>query len=884
MEILKKTILGAWLAIIACAPFFSFAQTYADSDVPLILPRAVWENTPAIAELLDWMPEDKDAASFADENPNSNDAIPDYAPVERIVIHDTGCQLSSSRCNGDAVDPKEIIQSIYRNHALVRGWGDIGYHYIIDRKGNIYEGRYGGNGARGAHVYDSKRCQNFNVGTIGIVLLGNYVKTPPPQAATESLARLVGWLSTTNALDPEDIVKTAPVWTNPKTNGKCDATYGGFTASFTGPVVVGHNTIEPANTDPGLLDLSFVRAQAKTWKDRYATYLYRDQYDKIAVAIEGGVMKKISDDATALPAGETRTVVNMNSTQLALFPSENTVKLSDGTLIKSRARGDIYKIEDGKRRHIASAGIFKKYGFLLSAVKVLSDRELLGYANGDVIAYPEDTLLESQKDGKRYVIKNGEKRYVVSLAVFRQNKFKEKDIVKVSEEEIEALPSGGIVGLPEGTVVSLSSKASAPNYMISDGGKKLISSWAMFNRWKFSKQKIKVISKKDFAQYPDKGELLLPDKSLIRVAGASEVYAVFGGKKYWIMDGKVFADLKLNMSAVNALSTSDMARYAHGGNVLSIADWQAIVTGKKPVKVAAVAVPPTAVPAAPSLGGSMKVALFSSGKNDAISISANGVFTITPTKGDLKTFNTGETAVINWESDGDAAIIAKDSGTLFTVNSYHSYNWDKSLDFNSFRGSLSLVYSQKSKKVWLVNVLPFEEYLQGLGEALNTDAMEYRKAFAVAARSYALYHLSNKGKYGADEVYYLNNTPSDQVYRGYAWEAYAPNLVEATKATAGEVMQYNSKVARTVYSSDSGGTTKNACSLWGGEFCGADYGYLAGGVKDPEGTVRRDAASQKASHGVGMSAAGARRLAELGKTYKEILGYYYKDIAVEKVY
>ena len=206
------------------------------------------------------------------------------------------------------------------------------------------------------------------------------------------------------------------------------------------------------------------------------------------------------------------------------------------------------------------------------------------------------------------------------------------------------------------------------------------------------------------------------------------------------------------------------------------------------------------------------------------------------------------------------------------------------MDFNAFRGNLFLLYSPKSKKVWMVNTLPFEEYLQELGEALNTDPPEYRKAFSIASRSYALFHLQNGGKYGKDEVYHLNNTSSDQVYRGYAWETYAPNLVSATRETVGEVLKYNGKVARAVYSSDSGGTTKNACALWGGEFCGADYGYLAGGVKDLEGTTRREASVIKDSHGVGMSATGARRLAELGKTYKEILSYYYKDIFIEKVY
>ncbi|MEK7097635.1 MAG: N-acetylmuramoyl-L-alanine amidase, partial [Patescibacteria group bacterium] len=198
-----KRVLLSLILIVALSPLSALAQSsYSDSDVPLILPRAVWESASSVNGFLDWMPEDKDAQSFQGGNPNSNNAIPDYSPIERIVIHDAGCSLSSNRCNSDTVDPISVIQSIYRNHAKTRGWGDIGYNYIIDRHGMIYEGRYGGNGVRGAHVYDSKNCRNFNVGTVGIVLLGNYTSVQPPEAAQVALAKLVGWLSVTNAFDP----------------------------------------------------------------------------------------------------------------------------------------------------------------------------------------------------------------------------------------------------------------------------------------------------------------------------------------------------------------------------------------------------------------------------------------------------------------------------------------------------------------------------------------------------------------------------------------------------------------------------------------------------------------------------------------------------------
>mgnify|MGYP001588133450 CR=1 FL=1 len=886
----KKYSLFAVAWCVLSMPFFASAQTAADGTVPTILPRALWETGASANNLLNWIPEDNDPTSVENENPNSNSNIPDYSPVDRFVIHDTGCSPTSARCNSDTVDPISVIQSMYRNHAQVRGWGDIGYHYIIDRKGNIYEGRYGGNGTRGAHVYDNKNCRNFNVGTVGITILGNYGNAQVPAAAVNALAQLVGWLSAVNNINPADTARSTPVWTNLTTNGKCDTHFGGFSSLYAGPTVLGHMDLEAGNPDPGTLNMPALRTVAAQWREAYKNYIYQDKNDKAAVAIDGGVIKMISDNATALPAGETRPVVKINTNQLALFPHENAVKLPDGTLIKSSGRGDIYRLENGERRHVTSPGVFRMLGLSLTDVKVLADRDLLGYASGDPLSYPDGTLLQSPKDGKVYLIKDGERRHIISSAAFKQNKFKEKDIIKVPEDEVAAYVSGGIVGLPEGTLFSVSPKVTAPNYVVMNGGKKFIPSWDIFNAWKFDKKKIRVIAKKDLDLYPDKGELLLPDASLIRAAGMPEIYIVHKQKKYWIGSYGAFAELKLNMTAVKTLPVTETGKYRSGGTIASSADWQTVIQGK-PLATAAVAPAPVQpaqkqlVPVATSAGQTIKVGLFSAAAADNVSVTANGSFTVRSGKTSTeKTYAAGEIAATTWNTSGDTTFTAHNAGTIFTVNSYHVYNWDKSVDFNIFRGNLSLVYSQKSNKVWMVNVLPFEEYLQGLGEALNTDAPEYRKAFAVAARSYALYHLSNNGKYGADEVYHLNNTPSDQVYRGYAWEGYAPNLVEATKATAGEVMKYNGKIARTVYSSDSGGTTKNACSLWGGEFCNADYGYLAGGITDPEGTVRRDAATIAASHGVGMSATGARRLAELGKTYKEILAYYYKGISVEKVY
>ncbi len=888
---MKQTLLPLIL-IAVLFPLFTQAGTYSDSDVPLILPRSVWENTADMVKLLDWLPEDKNGTSTADDNPNSNDAIPDYAPIERIVIHDTGCSPKNSTCNNDNVDEKAIIQSIYRNHAKTRGWGDIGYHYIIDRKGNIYEARFGGNGVRGAHIYDSKNCRNFNVGTIGITVLGNYDYSQAPEPAFVALAQLTGWLSAANGIDAGATAKTSVVWGNPKVNGngKCDLNYGSFSSSFTGPVVLGHNEIELANSDPGKnFDMNRLRAEAKKWQDKYQSYLYQEKGNSAVMEIKGGTMKKIAESPSALEAGIQPKIISINSSQLFLFPEENTVKLPEGSLVKSRNRPEIFLIENGKRRHIVSAALFNKFGFMLSQVKVLSDRELMGYSAGESLTYPDDTLLGVKSNGKTYLIKNGGKRHIISQKAFRQNGFKEKNITWVQQEEIDSLQDNGIVGLPEGTLVSLSNSAKAPNYIIMDGGRKLIPSWEMFNLWKLKRNKISLIAKKDFEMYPDKGVLSYPNGTLITQSGKPEMYLVHAGIKYWVSNYETFKKLGLNAAKTVKLSAGELNNYPRGKEITTGDDWQKILNPAAFAKTQYVlAVAPdnkTAVAQTQSTSTTdliIRVGLFEVGEKENVSITADKDFTVSSAKIATKNHKAGETAEINWNESGDAKLIS--DAAIFTIKSHEAWNWNKSVNFNSYRGSLELARSPKTGKIWLINQLPLEQYLRGIGEALNSDPAEYQKAFVIASRSYAMFHLQNGGKYGKEEIFHLNNSSSDQVYKGYAWENYAPLLPKAVEATTGEVMKYNNKIARSVYSSDSGGITKNACSYFGKEFCTPDYGYLAGGVKDPEGTIRRDAASIKASHGVGMSATGARRLAQLGKNYQEVLKYYYKDITIEKIY
>jgi hypothetical protein len=83
----------------------------------------------------------------------------------------------------------KVIRSIYRYHVKSLGWRDIGYNFLIDKCGTIYEGRAGGvtESVRGAHTL------GFNNASMGVAVLGNFSKKNPPKKATDAIAKLAAW-------------------------------------------------------------------------------------------------------------------------------------------------------------------------------------------------------------------------------------------------------------------------------------------------------------------------------------------------------------------------------------------------------------------------------------------------------------------------------------------------------------------------------------------------------------------------------------------------------------------------------------------------------------------------------------------------------------------
>ena len=103
---------------------------------------------------------------------------PKYVPWQKAVIHHTVTSDGGSNVAAE-------LRAIYYFHAVTRGWGDIGYQYLVDKFGNIYEGRMGGDHVVGGHAF------GWNDGSFGVAAIGDYSVAAPTSAMQGGIANII---------------------------------------------------------------------------------------------------------------------------------------------------------------------------------------------------------------------------------------------------------------------------------------------------------------------------------------------------------------------------------------------------------------------------------------------------------------------------------------------------------------------------------------------------------------------------------------------------------------------------------------------------------------------------------------------------------------------
>src|SRR6195952_1134146 len=111
-------------------------------------------------------------------------SAPSYGTVKTGFVHHT-----VNANNYTAAQVPALLRGIYAYHTQSRGWRDIGYNFLVDRFGRIWEGRYGGvhKAVGGAHTPGDNEI------SFAMSAIGNYDIAQPPQAILDAYARLFAW-------------------------------------------------------------------------------------------------------------------------------------------------------------------------------------------------------------------------------------------------------------------------------------------------------------------------------------------------------------------------------------------------------------------------------------------------------------------------------------------------------------------------------------------------------------------------------------------------------------------------------------------------------------------------------------------------------------------
>lgn len=119
---------------------------------------------------------------------------PQSTPATKAVaVHHTAGSNDYS-CQDSAA----LVRGIYQYHAVELGWGDIGYHVLVDQCGTMFEGRTGG---LAGHVVGG-HAAGFNRETFGVSMMGNHDQVEPSAATLESVSAITAWKLDESGVDP----------------------------------------------------------------------------------------------------------------------------------------------------------------------------------------------------------------------------------------------------------------------------------------------------------------------------------------------------------------------------------------------------------------------------------------------------------------------------------------------------------------------------------------------------------------------------------------------------------------------------------------------------------------------------------------------------------
>jgi hypothetical protein len=297
-----------------------------------------------------------------------------------------------------------------------------------------------------------------------------------------------------------------------------------------------------------------------------------------------------------------------------------------------------------------------------------------------------------------------------------------------------------------------------------------------------------------------------------------------------------------------------------------------------------------------SLGPEISVGLWYNSKSDNFKIDANKSYNIRDGGENGKIIAqiaAGSTTKVTYGSNdnlqvsGSIASAAVSDKVIFDAadgdNSSLIFNVHNS-NYSHYRGKIEVKYyhgvdtyggnySSTVSQIWIINKLPLEQYVWGMGEIKGTGPSDHNRVMATVFRTYGDWYIENSNKY-KNYDFEIRNDSNSQIYGGYDWESKCPNIRKAADDTRGKIVTYKGDVALTPYCSYTDGKTR---SLDG-------YPYLKSVDDNKAGIQKNLKPGDNGNHMWGLSAHGSLGFAGEGKSWTWILQYYYTGVKISDAY
>lgn len=295
------------------------------------------------------------------------------------------------------------------------------------------------------------------------------------------------------------------------------------------------------------------------------------------------------------------------------------------------------------------------------------------------------------------------------------------------------------------------------------------------------------------------------------------------------------------------------------------------------------------------LGPEISVGLWHVSTDDVVYIDANKNYNIKNGDGAvISQVASGTTTKVKYNDNGKLKVSGSISDTLVDDkvsfdaadgdNSNLIFNAHASDAYDHYRGKIDVHYyhgndiyggnSNTVSQVWVINKLPLEQYVWGMGETTGTGDSDHVRVMTTIFRTYGDWYIENATKY-KPLGFKIRSDSGSQIYGGYDWEKDHPHIREAADDTRGKIVKYKGEVALTPYCSYTDGKTR--------KYPDSDYPYLKS-VKDNKAGIKKGLKpGEGGNHMWGLSAHGALGFAQDGKSWDWILKYYYSGVDIDNI-